>query len=97
MKSFTNPATALAEFEASTNRPQMIVTDYCMDNMNGLDLISEIRRSAPDIKSIVISGVIDQRDITSQLEMNRDRFIQKPFRVSNLIETLNSSLAEVHN
>jgi CheY-like chemotaxis protein len=45
---------ALAKFEH--DKFDMLVTDYCMDEMNGLELARLIRRKAPDIPVIVVSG-----------------------------------------
>jgi CheY-like chemotaxis protein len=96
VRSFTDPAEALAEFKISGRRPEMVVTDYCMQPMNGLELINRCRETQPDLKTIVISGMVHESDI-QKLPDKTDRFISKPFKVSNLIQTLNDTLAESRN
>jgi CheY-like chemotaxis protein len=94
--SFTNPEEALIEFKNSPRRPEMMVTDYCMQPMSGLELISRCRETQPELKTIVISGMVDQKDL-EQLPQKSDRFISKPFKVSNLIQTLNETLNGAQN
>jgi CheY-like chemotaxis protein len=94
--SFTNPEEALAEFKSTRRRPDMLVTDYCMEPMNGLELISRCRQTKPDLKTVVISGMVDENDFR-KLPAKTDGFIAKPFKVSNLIETLNETLAKAQN
>lgn len=96
VRSFTDPREALEEFAAAKERPEMIMTDYCMQPMNGMELIHRCRETAPELKSILISGMIDE-DSVAKLPEKSDRFIQKPFKVSNLIQTLNDTLAEARN
>lgn len=94
VKAFVDPEQALGEFLTTRERPQMLVTDYCMHPMNGLELISRCRETQPDLKTIVISGMVDERDL-ADMPAKTDRFIHKPFKVSNLVQTLNETLA--HN
>ncbi|MDX1950617.1 MAG: response regulator [Verrucomicrobiota bacterium] len=93
---FTNPEEALEDLAHTDSRPRMLLTDFCMQEMNGLDLISKVRSTRPDIKSIVISGVVDQ-DLINQMPEKSDRFLSKPFAISNLVSTLNETLAEANN
>jgi CheY-like chemotaxis protein len=96
VRSFTNPEEALAEFKSATRRPEMVVTDYCMQPMSGVELISRCRETQPDIKTIMISGMVDEKDL-AKLPQQSDRFLAKPFKVSNLIQTLNETLNGAQN
>lgn len=96
VRSFTDPEEALIEFKSSGRKPEMVVTDYCMQPMSGLELISRCRETQPDLKTIVISGMVDEKDL-AQLPQKTDRFISKPFKVSNLIQTLNETLTQARN
>ena len=52
------PETALKEF--SINRPEVVLTDYAMGRMTGMDLIRECRRLNPRQKIILVSGTVDE-------------------------------------
>jgi CheY-like chemotaxis protein len=92
IRAFTNPEEALEEFQSATVRPQMVVTDFCMEPMNGLELITKCRALQPDLKTVVISGMIDEESL-NKTPTRLDRFIPKPFKVANLVKTLNETLA----
>jgi CheY-like chemotaxis protein len=94
--SFTNPQDALSEFNRATRRPGLVVTDYCMEPMNGMELIQRCRETQPNIKTIIISGMVDGTDF-QKLPETTDRFLTKPFKVSSLIETLRDTMVKAHN
>lgn len=96
VKSFTDPELALEEFRTCSKRPEMVVTDFCMQPMNGLELISKCKETQPDLKTIVISGMVDEHSLQT-MPQKTDRFLHKPFKVSNLVQTLNDTLAEARN
>jgi len=93
--SFTNPQDALSEFNRATARPKLVVTDYLMEPMNGLEFI-RCRETQPNIKTIMISGMVSENDF-HQLPQKTDHFLSKPFKVSNLIDTLHDTLVKTHN
>jgi CheY-like chemotaxis protein len=74
----------------------MVVTDYCMEPMNGLEFITRCREIDPKVKTIVISGMVQENDL-ADLPEKTNHFLSKPFKVSSLIETLNDSLAKAQN
>ncbi len=96
VRSFTNPEVALEAFRCAERPPEMVVTDFCMEPMNGLELISRCRETQPHLKTIVISGMVDENSLAKMPEKS-DRFIHKPFKISSLVQTLNETLAEARN
>jgi CheY-like chemotaxis protein len=91
VRTFRDPQTALAEFSAANPRPALIVTDYAMHSMSGIDLIRECRRIHPKQKIILLSGTVDE-SIYTKAEVKPDRFLAKPYQVSDFV-TLVQSLA----
>jgi len=91
VRTFRDPQTAVAEFSAANPRPALIVTDYAMHSMNGMDLIRECRRIHPKQKIILLSGTVDE-SIYTKAEVKPDRFLAKPYQVSDFV-TLIQSLA----
>jgi CheY-like chemotaxis protein len=79
---FTSANEALECF--SKNKFDLVITDYRMPTMNGVELISELRGSRPEIPIILISGVADTLGLDSQTT-GADVVIQKSnHEVANL-------------
>ena len=91
VRTFRDPHTALAEFSAAKPRPALVVTDYAMHTMSGMDLIRECRRIHPEQKIILLSGTVDE-SVYANEPAKPDRFLAKPYQVSDFV-TLVQSLA----
>ena len=89
VRTFRDPQTALAEFSAANPRPALIVTDYAMHSMTGMDLIRECRRIHPKQKIILLSGTVDE-SIYTKAEARPDRFLAKPYQVSDFVALVQS-------
>src|SRR4051794_39264347 len=57
-----NGADALEEF--ARHKFDLVVTDYKMPKMNGLELIASLREQLPDLPIILISGFVDSMGLT---------------------------------
>ena len=90
VRTFSDPRVALKEFPAV--KPAIIVTDYAMGEMNGLDLVRECRRANPKQKMILVSGTVDEK-IFAGLPQKPDRFMVKPYPVHEFIETVQALAA----
>jgi len=89
VRTFRDPQTAVAEFSAANPRPALIVTDYAMHSMTGMDLIRECRRIHPKQKIILLSGTVDE-SIYTKAEARPDRFLAKPYQVSDFVALVQS-------
>lgn len=92
IKTYRDPETALQAFIASDPRPDLVITDFAMHNMNGLDLIRECRRVRPGQKIILVSGTVDE-SIFQDAPVKPDRFLAKPYQAGQLIRLVQSTLA----
>jgi CheY-like chemotaxis protein len=82
---FRDPKKALKEFPAA--RPAVVVTDYAMGAMNGLDLIRECRQVNPRQKMLLLSGTVDET-IYDGVTVKPDRFLAKPYQVSEFVQSV---------
>src|SRR4030095_15020239 len=60
IKTFRDPKAALKAFTAAEPRPALLITDYAMHLMNGMDLIAACRTVQPSQQILLISGHVDQ-------------------------------------
>lgn len=70
----------------------LVVTDYQMYDMNGVEAIQQIKQRSPQTKIIATSGVRDEETIQEILVAGADQFLRKPFFVTDLIKSANDML-----
>ena len=89
VRTFRDPQTALSEFSSAKPPPALVVTDYAMHTMSGMDLIRECRRIHPKQKIILLSGTVDE-SIYANASVKPDRFLAKPYQVSDFVRLVQS-------
>jgi DNA-binding response OmpR family regulator len=67
-------------------RPDLILLDYMLPDVNGNVVCQTIRRNPEfeNIKIIIVSGVVKQEEIAQLLKSGAEDFIRKPFDVAQL-------------
>jgi len=90
VRTFRDPKLALAEYPAAM--PSVVVTDYAMGGMNGLDLVRECRRINPRQKIILLSGTVDE-NIYANERSKPDRFLAKPYQIRDFVEMIQALAA----
>lgn len=80
--------------QAMTIRPDAILMDLRMPNMNGLEATRRIRQT-PELKDVVIIAISASSFEHNRLECLKagtDNFLSKPFRINKLLELLHHHL-----
>ncbi len=86
----------------STLKPDLILTDVMMPEMNGFELLDKLKKSATrfDIPVMFLTALASQDDKLKGLRMGLDDYLVKPFdreelviRVTNLISNLRRRIA----
>ena len=85
VRKFSDPELALKEFPKAA--PAVVITDYAMGRMNGMDLIRECRRLNPQQKTVLISGTVDG-EVFANAAVKPDEFVTKPYDVSQLVSLI---------
>jgi response regulator RpfG family c-di-GMP phosphodiesterase len=85
--SFDNPVKALEYFYKNTNNCSVVITDYRMPEMSGLDFLKKIREKDIDqkIKTIIVSAYT-KTDIPYEISyiMKIDKILEKPVFLDEL-------------
>ena len=84
---FTNPSEALSYFQTGEPKPEILVTDYHMADLDGLELIRRSTALSPALKTLLISGTVELEDLQSQ-PVQPDEFLSKPFSPQTLWEAV---------
>lgn len=66
----------------------IIVTDYHMPNLNGLEMIEQIRAINKDIPIVLITAINGENIIIKALQLHVNNFIQKPIEYEQLLEVM---------
>jgi CheY-like chemotaxis protein len=85
VRTFRDPKMALAEFPAA--KPAVIVTDYAMGEMNGMELVRECKRINPLQKILLLSGTVDEH-IYADSTAKPDTFLAKPYQLRDFIASV---------
>lgn len=67
------------------NNPDLILTDLTMPNMNGHEMIREIKKLNPDVEIIILSAHSDSETLMKSFHIGVSDFIAKPVNASKMI------------
>ena len=85
------PAEALNIVKLKGESLQLVLTDFVMPVMDGLQLSEEIKKLNPDIQFVYMSGYTDR--IFYDNKMNKEtNFLQKPFSITELARKIRDAL-----
>jgi two-component system cell cycle sensor histidine kinase/response regulator CckA len=91
LKKFQNPEEAYAAFAREERKPSLLLTDYAMDSMNGLELSEKCKSACPGLKILMVSGTAGP-DVLVDSPGTVDEFMAKPYRPSELAATVRTLL-----
>ena len=92
IQTFRDPQVALQAFNAAAPRPELLITDYAMHSMNGMQLIEKFRKLEPQQKILLVSGTVGE-DIFQGSPDRPDKFLAKPYQATQLTSAVKSLLA----
>ncbi len=87
-----NGISALELLESFDNREDyLILTDINMPQMNGIELLKEIKKRYPELKVIIITAYGDEYSFSMAKDLGADDYFTKPLQFDLLREKLNYS------
>jgi DNA-binding NtrC family response regulator len=92
LKKFHDPQTAFESFTQEVRKPSLLLTDYAMGSMNGIELSLKCKSAHPALKVLLVSGTAGP-EILPQFSITVDKFMQKPYEPQELASTVRSLLA----
>lgn len=76
------------------NRPDIIMTELSLPDIDGFELLTSLQEVASDIPIIIVSSDSKAESIQRAKDLGAKKFITKPFIVDELIQTVNNLLFE---
>jgi CheY-like chemotaxis protein len=89
---FNDPRIAAASFAEARPKPDLLLTDFRMEPMHGMQLIEQCRKLDPSVPTILVSGQVDE-DYVRTHGFKPDLFLRKPFYPAALINLVEGILA----
>ena len=90
VSAYNSPADAIAVFEQ--DQFDLVVTDYRMPGMNGTEVIQVLRSQKPDVRVVLVSGMVDVLGLNEQ-NTGADAVIAKNnTEVPNMVRTVSRLL-----
>jgi DNA-binding NarL/FixJ family response regulator len=86
------PSGEEALLEASRKKVDLLVSDFRLPGMSGVELVRKFRARNPDVKVILITGVSDSKALKDINEVQVDAYFSKPVPMSDFLAAVESSL-----
>jgi len=78
---------------AAAAPPAVLVTDFDIGDINGLDLINQVRAKLPLLKTLLVSGTA-KPEVLARHPVKPDQFLAKPFRADDLLGAVDRLAAQ---
>jgi DNA-binding NtrC family response regulator len=85
-RTFLDPVDALRAVRDG-ERPDVLVTDFVMGSMTGIELIEGCKSSHPNLRTILLSGTVNETEVSTHATQP-DLFIPKPYRVGAFVKSV---------
>lgn len=91
VKTFTEPAKAVTYLE--TNEVHVIVSDYMMPVMNGIDLLARARQLQPEAPRVLLTGHADKASAIQAINhVGLFHYLEKPWDNEQLLLVINNAI-----
>ena len=87
VRTFRDAEAAMNALKSAAPKPALIITDYAMHTMNGMEFVRACRRLDPRQKILLVSGTVDE-GIYRDSMIKPDRFLAKPYHAVQLTEAV---------
>lgn len=92
---FNNPNEAIEFIKAE--KPDLILSDYLMPEMNGFEFLSAAKKLYPDVSMILLTGYADKENAIKAInEVGLYKYIEKPWDNDDLILNIQNGAERSH-
>ena len=92
---FNNPKEAV-EF-LKQNKPDLVISDFIMPEMNGLEFLTEAKKLHPEVSMILLTGYADKENAIKAInEIGLYKYIEKPWDNDDLMMNIRNGIERSH-
>jgi DNA-binding NtrC family response regulator len=94
ISTFTDPITALEHFQVNDYAYVLVISDYKMPGLNGIDLLKKIKDLNRFVRTILTTAFEIDENIFQEYTKKKiiNGFLQKPIGLHDLIKEVNTQL-----
>ena len=92
---FETPSGEEALLEASRQRIDLLVSDYKLPGISGIELMHKVRARHPEVKVILISGMTERKARDEMLNAGAVALFDKPIPLADFLDVVERSLGLV--
>jgi DNA-binding NtrC family response regulator len=91
---FTDPTLALEHFKENKSDYALVLTDYRMPCMSGMELIKQIKERKPSVRTLLMTAFEVDNKLIEEYTSNKilNGYLQKPVRLNDLRQEINNQL-----
>jgi two-component system, OmpR family, KDP operon response regulator KdpE len=83
---------ARAALDLIADKPDLVILDLGLPDMQGLDLLRQIRQRREDLPVVVLSSRDDEAAKVEALDLGADDYVTKPFGMDELLARIRAAL-----
>ena len=88
---FNDPQEALVFLK--DNEPDIVLSDFIMPQMNGIEFLKEVKNLYPDVSTILLTGYADKENAIRAInEIGLYRYIEKPWTNDDLVLNIKNGI-----
>ncbi len=92
---FNNPLEAIDFLKK--NKPDLIISDFIMPEMNGLEFLTEAKKLYPEVSMILLTGYADKENAIKAInEIGLYKYIEKPWDNDDLLVNIKNGIERSH-
>lgn len=79
----------------ASNQPDVILTDIRMPGMDGLNFLSKVKSSYPDLPVIIMTAHSDLESAVSSYQTGAFEYLPKPFDIDEALALVNRAILHI--
>jgi len=76
-------------------KPNIIILDIRMPDINGIDVLKEVKKNHPKIRVIMLTGIEDEATKNMAMALGASGYFTKPYSYAELIELSRKLIQEI--
>ncbi|MDO8526012.1 MAG: response regulator, partial [Candidatus Omnitrophota bacterium] len=76
-------------------KPNIIILDIRMPDINGIDVLKEVKKNYPKIRVIMLTGIEDEATKNMAMALGASGYFTKPYSYSELLDISRKLIQEI--